>query len=483
MSGLDPEDWDEFRRSAHRALDEMVSYLQTVGERDVWRPVQEASRQFIERPMASPPRRLDAVISDVMQHVAPYATGNLHPRFMGWFHGAGTPVGMVAEMMSAGLNMNCGGRNHVGLVMEHQITRWLSGLAGYPDGAAGLFVTGSSIANFLAIYIAAIAAAGPEARREGLARSPHRLMAYASVRAHGCIARAMEMAGLGHGSLRRIPVDAAGRMDIAALEAAISRDRQEEFQPFIAIGTAGTVDTGAIDPLDEIAEISRREGLWFHVDGAIGALGLLSQRLRPLLRGIEGSSSVALDFHKWGHVPYDAGFLLMRDQAAQLAAFSNGQNYLQRGERGLSAGDVWPCDLGPDLSRSFKALKTWMTFEALGAEAIAASIDRACALAAYMAERVEEHSGLVLKAPVALNIVCFGVKGVENASGCNREIVMRLQESGVAVPSWTVLNGETVIRCAIVNHRTTRTDVDRVLASIGEQAKSLAAERNSIRTF
>jgi len=469
---LDPDDWAEYRRLAHAMLDDAISHVEHIRDRGVWHSAPDASRHHFAQPLPVMPRPLREVLDDVRTHVMPFAGGNLHPRFMGWVHGAATPIGIVAEMIAATLDMNCGGRNHIGLDVERQITRWLQQALGYPDGASGLFLTGSSMANFLAVVLAKIEALGEDTRRLGLKASDRRLVAYASSEAHVCITQALELSGLGSDKLRRIPTDAAGRMDIGQLHAAISEDRGAALHPFLVVASAGTVNTGAIDPLFEISEIAERERLWFHVDGAIGALLAFSDKLRPLLKGIEKSDSVAFDFHKWGHVPYDAGFLLVRDGDKHKAAFASPTSYLQRADRGLAAGTTWPCDLGPDLSRGFRALKTWMTIETLGAGKIGDAIWQNCQLALYLASKVESSSIFTLKAPVSLSIVCFGMRDVEDSS-VNRELVLNLHESGIAAPSWTMINGETVVRCAIINHRTTRDDIDLFFDAISE----LAAKR------
>ncbi|MGO4440741.1 pyridoxal phosphate-dependent decarboxylase family protein [Rhizobium sp. RAF56] len=455
---LDPSDWNQFREAAHRMLDDVISHIETVRSRPVWQSPSPASRSMFDRPLPFGSRELEDVLGDVRTHILPFATGNLHPMFMGWVHGAGTPIGMVAEMVAGGLNLNCGGRDHIGLQVERQIVQWMSKALGYPTGSSGLFVTGSSMANFLAVTIARTAALGVSVRKTGLHDVGGRLVAYASKEAHGCIDQAMELSGIGSANLRTIAVDAAGRMRTDALQAAISQDRADGAFPFLVVGTAGTVNTGAIDPLDDIAEISTGEGLWFHVDGAIGALAALSDALRALFAGIEKSASVALDFHKWGHVPYDAGFLLVRDVDAHRRAFEQPAAYLQRADRGLAAGDVWPCDLGPDLSRGFRALKTWMTIETFGSDRIGRSIARTCELARHLARRLDGHPLFEIKAPTALNIVCFGIPGLSSEE--IRSLVLDVQEGGLAAPTWTVLNGELVVRCAILNHRMTFADVD-----------------------
>jgi aromatic-L-amino-acid/L-tryptophan decarboxylase len=467
---LDPADWGEFRRQAHLMLDEVITHIETVRDRPTWQPTPAASLDRFAQPIPRQPRGLAGVLDEVRNHVMPYTTGNLHPRFAGWVHGAGTPIGMMGEMIAAGLNMNCGGRNHIGIEIERQVAKWMADAFAYPDGASGLFLTGSSMANFLAVIIAKNHTAGLDSRRQGLRTSARQLVAYTSAEAHGCIAQAMELSGIGSAHLRRIGTDKAGRMDLSRLEAAIAEDRASALLPFLIIGTAGSVNTGAIDPLERIAEVAAHEKLWFHVDGAIGALAAaFSPTLRPLFAGIEKSDSVAMDFHKWGQVPYDAGFLLVRDGAAHRQSFANPTAYLQRAERGLAAGETWPNDLGPDLSRGCRALKTWMTISALGTDRIGDAIAANCELARYLAGRIEASPLLELKAPVALNIVCFGVRG-ENDGRTNREIVLDLQEAGIVAPSWTTIGGEDVIRCALVNHRTTRADIDIIVEAVTEFA-------------
>ena len=467
-ASLDPSDWATFRNQAHALLDDLITHIETIRERPVWQPPPAASQERFRQPLPHRERDLASVLGDVRTHIIPYATGNLHPGFMGWVHGAGTPIGMLAEMVAGGLNMNCGGRNHIGLHVEKQIALWMAEALGYPGTASGVFLTGSSMANFAALTVAKVKACGPGIREGGLGEFGGRLTAYTSVEAHGCITQAMELSGLGSANLRKIGVDASGRMDVAKLEMAIEADRSAGLSPFLIVATAGTVNTGAIDPLEYISEVARKEGLWFHVDGAIGALAAFSPALRPLISGIEKSDSVALDFHKWGHVPYDAGFLLVRDHAAHKAAFSNSAAYLQRSERGAAAGETWPCDLGPDLSRGFRALKTWMTIETLGTDRMGDAMLANCLTARYLSEKVQRSPVFELKAPVSLNIVCFGVRGADGR--VNRELVLDLHESGIAVPSWTRIDGQTVIRCAIVNHRTTREDIDRMMECLADLA-------------
>jgi glutamate/tyrosine decarboxylase-like PLP-dependent enzyme len=370
---------------------------------------------------------------------------------------------MVAEMLAAGLNANLGGRDHMPIEVERQIVEWMRGLFGFPQGASGIFVTGTSMANLMAVLVARTNALGALARQYGIGNDGALLTAYASKAAHGCISRAMDIAGFGTDALRKIGVDADHRIDVAALRAQIAIDREVGFKPFLVTASAGTVDIGAIDDLRAVAELCREEGIWFHVDGAFGALAIFSPELAPLLDGIALADSIALDFHKWGQVPYDAGFLLVRDGERHRQAFAQPAAYLSREARGLAAGAVWPCDLGPDLSRGFRALKTWFTLKTFGTDRLGAVIARSCALAKYLETRVLADPRLELLAPVNLNIVCFRYR---TDDAVNREIVADVQESGIAAPSSTTLDGRFAIRAAIVNHRTAETDIDALVAAV-----------------
>jgi len=456
---LDPADWDRFRADAHAALDSALSRLEHVADGPVWRPTPERVRDRFAEPLPRGPRDLQDVLCDVDALIAPFVVGNTHPRFFGWAHGAGTPVGVVAELVAAALNANCGGRDHIGPVVERQIALWAAEAFGFPSDSSGVFVTGASQANFLGLLIARDVALGHGVRARGLTAEAAQLCAYASAEAHGCVRQAMELAGVGSANLRVVETDAAGAMRPDVLQGAIGCDRAEGRTPFLIVGTAGAVNFGAFDDLDVLADIAAAERLWLHVDGAFGALTALSPALRPLIKGLGRADSVAFDFHKWAHAPYDAGFLLVRHPEAHKATFAAPAAYLSRAPRGLAAGDDWPCDFGPDLSRGFRALKVWMTFQTLGADAIAAAIEANCAAAKRLAERVAASRVFELAAPVPLNIVCFSLAG-ETDGARNRELVMRLQERGLAAPSTTRIDGREVIRAAVFNHRTSFADID-----------------------
>jgi aromatic-L-amino-acid decarboxylase len=474
---LDPADWPAFRAQAHRMLDDMLDYVRDIRDRPVWQPAPDEVRARFRSEIPEAPSDLATVHADFLRDVLPYAAGNVHPGFMGWVHGGGTPVGMLAEMMAAGINANLGGRDHAPIEVERQIVRWMQRIFGFPESASGLFVTGTSMANLIGVLIARDAELGFEVRCGGIAGSPKRLAAYASVAAHGCIAKALDIAGIGSDALRPIPADARHRISLDALREVIAEDRRTGRTPFLVVGTAGTVDTGAIDDLDALASICRDERLWFHVDGACGALAMLAPDLAPKLAGIERADSLAFDFHKWGQVPYDAGFILVRDGVLHRNTFATSAPYLRRELRGLAAGAPWPCDYGPDLSRGFRALKTWFTLKVYGTAALGTAISRTCALARYLEMRIAARSELELLAPVELNVVCFRYRS-EDAQRINPRIAIELQESGAVAPSTTVLDGRLAIRAAIVNHRTGEREIDLLVektVALGRAMETSAA--------
>ena len=464
---LDPTDWEAVRAQGHRMLDDMLDHMRTLRDQPVWREPPADLRAGFREPPPLEGAPLEDVYDRFAREVLPYSSGNAHPGFMGWVQGGGTIVGALAEMLAAGLNANLGGRDHMPLEVERQVAEWTRQLFGFPDTANGMFVTGTSQANFMGLLVARTRALGQEVRTEGLGEVGVRLTAYASAAVHGCVAEAMDMTGVGVGHLRRIATDQNHRIRLDALRSAIARDRAEGFRPFLIVGSAGTVDVGAIDDLAGLADVAAAANLHFHVDGAIGALAIMSPKLAPRLAGIERADSIGFDWHKWGQVPYDAGFLLTRDGELQRRTFSNDAPYLRHHARGLGGGAWWPADYGPDLSRSFRALKTWFTVKTYGTRALGAVIERNCDLAAALAARVAAEPALELMAPCQLNIVCFRHRGPD-PDALNEEIVARLHEGGHPAPSETEIGGATAIRAALVNHRTEQRDidelVDRVLA-------------------
>lgn len=467
---LDPLDWERLRESAHRALDDAIDYLRDVRERPVWQPVPDEVKAALRAPMPEDGMPFEDVYREFAETILPYATGNIHPRFLGWVHGSGTAGGAIADMLAAVMNSNLGGRDHGAIYVERAVLRWFCDLFGWPQSATGLLVTGTSAANLLAILVARSHALGHDARESGLQHVQAPLVGYASAATHACVRKAFEAGDLGSANLRVLPVDDAHRIEPRVLAEAIAHDRAAGLRPFIIVGNAGTVDVGAIDPLEELADLAHREGLWFHVDGAFGAAAYLSQRLRPMLRGIERADSLAFDFHKWLHVPYDAGCVLVRDGEAHRATFASEGPYITRMPRGLAGGEPWFADFGLDLSRGFRALKVWFTMKEHGASGIARAIERNCEQAQYLLAALEADELFEPVAAVAMQIVCFRprIQGLADDAldHITDESVIRLQESGVAVISSTTIDGRRAMRVSITNHRTEEADLDAMLAAL-----------------
>ncbi len=474
---LDPADWNAFRKQSHLILDQTLDYLEGVRERATWTPVPQGVRERLKSLLPIEPSEFGDVYNEFVRDILPYNSGNIHPRFFGWVQGTGTPVGAIADLLAAAMNSNCGGRDHGAIYVERAVIEWFKELFEFPSTAAGLLVTGTSMANLIAVLVARTSALGPAVRDQGLHAQSERLVGYASASTHGCVRKAFENAGLGAASLRVLPVDRTHRVNPAAILEAIRTDRVAGLRPFMIVGNAGSVDIGAIDPLDELADLAERENLWLHVDGAFGALTMLCEQLRPALRGIERADSLAFDLHKWLHVPYDAGCVLVRDEAVHRATFSTDGRYITRMDRGLAAGEPWFTDFGPDLSRGFRALKVWFTIKLHGKKRLAESIERNCAQAHYLKSLIEEAPRFELMAPVTLNIVCFRYLAADlNPAGLdcfNDNLVIALQESGVAVASSTTIGERRAIRVCIVNHRTEERDLDLLLQTLGELAAQL----------
>ena len=462
---LDTEDWTALRAQAHRMLDDMLDYVATIRERPVWVPMPDYVRQHFRSGISRQPAPLQDVHREFMDFVLPYAGGNVHPRFMGWVQGAGTITGMLAEMLAGGLNANVGGRDQAPIEVERQMVAWTRQLFGFPDDASGIFVTGTSMANLLGVLVARTAKLGKTVRKDGIGEKARLLRAYASRAAHGCVAQAMDLAGFGSDALRLVPVDAYSRLDVEALRVMIAQDRAAGLEPFLVVGSAGTVDVGAVDDLRALTALCAEQKLWCHIDGAYGALGMLSPAIAQRLDGIGEAHSIAFDFHKWGQVPYDAGFLLVRDGRQHYDTFASPAAYLRRETRGLAAGSPWPCDFGPDLSRGFRALKTWFTLKVHGADAIGATIAHSCALAHYLEQRIRAEPSLELLAPAQLNIVGFRYRATDS-DRVNAEIVAELQECGIAAPSMTTIDGKLAIRAALFNHRTQVSDLDALMDAV-----------------
>jgi glutamate/tyrosine decarboxylase-like PLP-dependent enzyme len=474
---LDPQDWQAMRRLGHRMVDDMITYLQKLRERPAWQPLPPHVKDKLKQALPLKPQGAESAYQEFVENVLPYPHGNIHPRYWGFVNGTGTVLGIFSEMLAATVNPNVGGADHSAVYVEQQVLDWCKEMLGYPAQASGILVSGGSMANLVGLAVARNTQLEFDIRAEGVRAVPGLMTVYCSTETHSSVQKAMELLGLGSKALRKVPVDRDFCIDLAGLEKMIAADRAAGHQPFCIVGNAGTVNTGAIDSLDRLAEISRRERLWFHVDGAFGSLAALVPEMRDRLRGLTRADSIAFDLHKWMYLPYEAGCVLVKNKAAHEKAFALIPAYLDRHERGLMAGPPWFANYGFQLSRGFRALKIWLELKAHGLDKFRRLIRQNIAQAHYLAALVEKSESLELLAPVPLNVVCFRFtsKRLDEAghNRLNRELLMELHERGIAVPTSTVLHGKYALRAAITNHRSRKVDFE----SLVHETERLGKER------
>ena len=474
---LDPEDWNETRRVSRQVVDDAVAYLRDVRERPVWRAMPADVRAAFEEPAPRGPMPLPDVYREVAERVLPYPMGNIHPRFWAWYMGSSNFTGALADFLAAIQGSNLGGGNHAAARLDQQVVAWCKEMIGFPPSASGTLVSGGSMANMIALIVARNVKAGVDVGELGVAALGAPLRFYGSDQMHNCHRKAMQAIGLGNQSLRRIPSRSDLRIDIEELGAAIARDRADGFRPAGLIANAGTVNTGAIDDLPALADLAAREGLWLHVDGCIGALIAVAPQNAYRVRGLERADSIALDPHKWLHAPFEVGCVLVRDAAAHRASFSMTQEYLEQAPRGLAAAE-WLYDYGLQTSRGFRALKVWMALKQHGVEKFGRLIDQNIAQARHLDALIAAEPLLESVAPTTINIVCFRFRLPDlDEAGLKRlnvEIMIRLQEEGVAVVSDTTVHGRHCLRVAINNHRTRRSDLNLLVQEIVRLGRKIA---------
>jgi glutamate/tyrosine decarboxylase-like PLP-dependent enzyme len=480
---------EEFRRLGYVAVDMAADYLAELPARPVFQRMEESERQaLMNMPMPADPLSGDEILRLMAGRILPHPMGNGHPRFFGWVNSPPAMMAVITEMLAAAMNPSCAGGDHAAIYLEHCAVRWLMELLGFPmEGSRGLLVSGGSAASLTALTAArhrALGQLGIDVRARGVAGAAVNLRLYASTQVHSSVQKAVELLGLGSECIRWIGVDDEFRMSLDELREAIERDRREGCHPFCLVANAGSVQTGAIDPLNELADVAAEAGLWLHVDGAYGAAGMADPDTRPFFAGIERADSIALDPHKWLSVPVECGCILVRDGALLREAFSLVPPYL-RTESGKGIGNLpWFSEYGFQQTRGFRALKLWVTLAHAGTSGLRLQVARQIRLARYLEQKIEGTPGLELRSKGKLSIVCFRylprdfAGDEESADALNKSIMERVQADGIAFLTNTTLAGRFVLRACILHYRTTERDIDTMLEAVESAAAGpLVAKR------
>jgi aromatic-L-amino-acid/L-tryptophan decarboxylase len=472
-------DLEEFRRTGHELVDAVADHLGALPGDPVWQPLPDDLRaELLSLPLPDEPTGLGPLAGTMARDVLPYAMGNGHPAFFGWVNSPPSLAGVLASLTAAAMNPSVVSGDHADVHVERTVVRWLAELVGFAHApGAGLLTSGASAATIVCLGGArarAAAAAGRDVRREGLAGGPP-FLSYVPSEAHSCVPRAIELLGLGSGSIRPVPLS-GGRLDADALRASIAADRAAGEAPALLVGSAGTVNTGAIDPLDELAEVAAAEGLWFHVDGAYGAFGVLDPAIAARYRGMERADSLTLDPHKWLGVPVDAGCALVRRADDLRDAFSMVPPYLRQ-DTGAEVGTF--AEHGFEQTRPFRALKTWATIAARGRSGIVDQVVRANALARELAALVEQEPALELAATPETSIVAFRARPPgcppDRLEAVNHALPEAVQARGRAFVTGTIYEGRETMRACILHPGTTEADLATLVEEVVAVASELAA--------
>lgn len=464
---------EQFRAIGHALVDQIAASIDAIPRGPVTRDRTPAAvREALGSNGKLPAQGMDAasLVSSTTRQLFEQSLFNAHPRFWGYITSSPAPIGILGDLLASALNPNVGAwtLSPAASEIEAQAVRWLAELVDYPTDCGGLFVSGGNMANFVCFLAARAARAGWDVRRDGLVASGRQLLVYASAETHTWVQKAADLAGLGTAAIRWIPTDDQLRMDVRQLEQRIDADGAAGHVPFIVIGTAGSVSTGAVDPLVEISRVCKDRSIWFHIDGAYGALAAAVSSAPDDLHALRLADSVAVDPHKWLYAPLEAGCALVRDAAALRGAFSYHPAYYHFDEQGINY-----VDYGPQNSRGFRALKVWLALKHVGADGYRAMIADDMALSRAMAAAVEREPDLELVTQ-ALSIATFRfvpadlrsrmgeASTAEYLNRLNEALLDTIQRSGEAFVSNALVRGRYVLRACIVNFHTTRDDVEAV---------------------
>ena len=447
------------------ALDWALNYFADQSELPIYPTISATElSSILSGPLPLDPQDLTKVLADA-QRIADHGRHNGHPRMFGYVQSSASFAGVMGDLLASAINQNVTSWRSApaATTIEHQVIEWLKEMVGFDSDGMGVLMSGGSMANFAGLAVALRAGTDADLNQHGVAALPGKPRIYTSSMTHMSIGKAASMLGVGKDAIVALPVNDAFQMDATALAAQIASDRSAGHHPVCVVATAGDVNTGAIDPLEAIAEVCRAARLWLHVDGSYGALAARSPHVGGAMRALDRADSMSLDPHKWLFAPTDVGCLLVRDAAALQRAFSTGACYIDVvADKDMSEFAYW--DHSPELSRRFRALKIWFLLRIHGARAAHDAIDGNIATAKHLATLVEQSSDFELLAPVPLSIVCFRY----NSQGdeFNKRLMVEVQRDGDSYLSNATINGRFALRACIVNYRTTNADVERLLDTI-----------------
>ena len=480
---LDPSP-EAIRAFGHAAVETMADYLGSVHERRLYPEVSsQAIRSQLDSSLPQEGVPLEQLLDDFRDVLVPNSRQNAHPRMFGYVQAPGTATAAVADLLASVLNANLTAWRSApaAVELERLTIEWIKQIVGCHAGAAGLFVSGGSMANFAGLAAARRAKAPAEFARAGAQSQPRAMRIYTSEETHHSIAKAATLLGIGSDNVRQVQVDSRFGIRLNDLETMIKEDLWEGHLPFCIVANAGTVNTGACDPLGEISEIAKRFDLWMHVDASYGGFATLAPSARHLFEGIGEADSISLDPHKWLYLPVDCGCVLYRDPQTARATFAHDAEYTRViSQEADEAFAFW--DYGPELSRRFRALKVWMTLKAVGVRAFGAAIEKDLACARHLESHVRASDDFEMLAPVELSIFCFrhlppALRGAseEELDAWNERLLVALQRDGSSYLSNARIGGKFCLRGCVINHRTTVQDMDILLADLRRIATQLAA--------
>jgi glutamate/tyrosine decarboxylase-like PLP-dependent enzyme len=478
---------EEFKRIGYRVIDEIAEYLATVRDVPVFAAKKPGEVEAVfDEPMPEDGQTPDEIVDTWREKIVPNATHLGSPRYFGFVNGSGSHMAVFADAMAAAVNMNSGGWKPApsATEIERRALAWLAELIGYDVKCGGLITSGGMMANFTALHTALKNVAPHDLTPRGLQdkSATGRFLVYvADHEGHVSLVRVMDMMNLGREALRRVRSHDDFTMDVAAMRQMIIEDKANGDIPFCVVAQVGSINVGCIDPLNQIADICSEFGLWFHCDGACGAVGAMLPEKRGLYAGLEWADSITLDPHKWLYIPYECGCVLIRDGAKQRRAFSMQASYLRGTLPDQHLGHDY-YETGPQMSRGFKALKLWMTMKHYGAEGYRRLLRQNLWCAEQLDELVRDDADFEALHKPIINIYSFrfapeSLRGEkELVDQLNQQIADAIQLSGFAFIMTTKIHGRTVLRLSICSHRTTLEDIEAVFAELKRLGSAFAEE-------